>query len=284
MFDFKFDWQPQMDTQIEDMDTQHRQLFKIGRDMEQLLRIKCIGVTDAQLLDIILQLRDFTGYHFYEEEMLMEQIGYPKLKEHRQMHLKYATYVMNINLPKLKNNPERELKLIKDEVQSWIFTHMLHDDKEFAKAYLDFQKQQMIEQEKAKEQDNPVYIDGFGYKVCDLEVSNVYLSRDQRQKGEVLVSYKEKARDFNRLTALERNIYFGELSKVANALMKLYGTKMADYASHAAADNNFGFFIIPRYSKEDGLGIKYFDPAQEVVLEEDELMQRIKEIRKALNK
>lgn len=284
MFDFKFDWQPEMDTHIEDMDTQHRQLFKIGRDMEQLLRIKCIGVTDAQLLDIILQLRDFTGYHFYEEEMLMEQIGYPKLKEHRQMHLKYATYVMNINLPKLKNNPEKELKTIKDEIQSWIFSHMLHDDKEFAKAYLEYQRRQAQEEARQAEPDKPVYVEGFGYEVCALDVSNVYLNKNQFQKGDVLLSYKENGRDLHRLTTLERNIFFGELSRVANALAKLYGVKAVDYAAHAVTNKNFGFHLIPRFSESDGLGAAYYDPSREVLLSDEELTERIGEIKKALNK
>ena len=54
MFDFKFDWEKNLNTSIESIDVQHKQLFKLGRDMEQLLRMQCIGVTDKQLLDIRL--------------------------------------------------------------------------------------------------------------------------------------------------------------------------------------------------------------------------------------
>lgn len=64
MFDFKFDWEKNLNTSIESIDVQHKQLFKLGRDMEQLLQMQCIGVTDKQLLDIVCGLRDFTAYHF----------------------------------------------------------------------------------------------------------------------------------------------------------------------------------------------------------------------------
>jgi len=285
MFDFKFDWQPEMDTHIKDMDTQHRLLFKIGRDMEQLLRIKCIGVTDAQLLDIILQLRDFTGYHFYEEEKLMEEINYPKLKEHRQKHLKYAKYVMDINLPKLRENPEKGLKEIKDEIQGWIFSHMLHDDKEFAQAYLNYrQNESSGNTGDVSESKKPTYVDGFGYETCSLEVSHIYLARNQSRKGHVVVAYKEKARDFARLTALERNIYFGELSKVSTALVKLFGANAADYVSFAVKDKPFCFHVIPKYDHTEGFEADLFDPSKEIVPDEEELINRIEEIKKALNK
>lgn len=60
MFDFKFDWQPGMATGIEEIDTQHKQLLSMGREIEQLLQINCIGVTQKQLLDIICGFRNFT--------------------------------------------------------------------------------------------------------------------------------------------------------------------------------------------------------------------------------
>ena len=126
MFDFKFDWAPNMETGYTEIDTQHKQLFKIGRDLEQLIRIQCIGVTDKQLLDIVCELRDYTGYHFYEEERMMQEMGYPHIAAHKKFHKKCSDYVMKLDLPKIKNEPMKQLKLIKDEVQGWIMTHVLN--------------------------------------------------------------------------------------------------------------------------------------------------------------
>ena len=59
MFDFKFDWEKSIETGIEEIDTQHKQLFKIGRDMEQLRRMQCSVLTDKRLVVIVCDLRDF---------------------------------------------------------------------------------------------------------------------------------------------------------------------------------------------------------------------------------
>ena len=284
MFDFKFDWQPEMDSHIMDIDVQHQQLFKVGRDMEQLLRIKCIGVTDKQLLDIICQLRDFSAYHFYVEESLMEEMNYSKLAEHRETHKRYSEYIMNINLPKLKENPEKELRLIKDEIQEWIFQHVLHEDREFSEAYLAFKEKQESEKEAEAERRKLVFVEEYGYKVCDLDVSDVYLSKDQRNPGHALVVYKEASRELRRLTTLERNTYFSELSKVANAIMKVTDAKTVDYVSFGMEDLNFQFHVVPKYENCDGVCAEYFDASKEVLLEEEELIQRILKIKKALNK
>ena len=284
MFDFKFDWQPEMDSHIMDIDVQHQQLFKVGRDMEQLLRIKCIGVTDKQLLDIICQLRDFSAYHFYVEESLMEEMNYSKLAEHRETHKKYSEYIMNINLPKLKENPEKELRLIKDEIQEWIFEHILHDDREFSEAYLAFKEKQENEKEAEAEKRKLVFVEGYGYKVCSLDVSEVYLAKDQRNAGHAIVVYKEASREFHRLTTLERNTYFSELSKVANAIMKASEAKTVDYVSFGLEDSNFQFHVIPKCDNQSGLDAGYFDASKEVLLDEEELIQRIRKIKKALNK
>ena len=284
MFDFKFDWQPEMDSHIMDIDVQHQQLFKVGRDMEQLLRIKCIGVTDKQLLDIICQLRDFSAYHFYVEESLMEEMNYSKLEEHRETHKKYSEYIMNINLPKLKENPEKELRLIKDEIQEWIFEHILHDDREFSEEYLAFKERQESEKEAEVERRKLVFVKEYGYKVCSLDVSDVYLAQNQRNPGHAIVVYKEASRELRRLTTLERNTYFSELSKVANAIMKITDAKSVDYVSFGTEDLNFQFHIVPKDENCDGVCVEYFDSSKEVLLDEEELIQRILKIKKALNK
>ena len=284
MFDFKFDWQPDLDSHIMDIDVQHQQLFKVGRDMEQLLRIKCIGVTVKQLLDIICQLRDFSAYHFYVEESLMEEMNYSKLEQHREAHKRYSEYIMNINLPKLKENPEKELTLIKDEIKEWIFTHMLQDDREFSEEYLAFKERQENEKEAEAERRKLVYVEEYGYRICSLDVADVYLAKDQRHKGHAIVVYKEAAREFNRLTTLERNTYFSELSKVANAILKVCDAKFADYVSFGMEDVNFQFHVIPKYDNNDGINAEFFDSSKEVLLEEEELIERIQKIKKALNK
>lgn len=133
MFDFVFDWRPEMNLGIEIIDEQHQRLFKTGRDIEQLLRFQCIGVNDKQLLDIVCELRDYVAYHFYEEEMIMDKSGYSNFEKHKNDHADFGRFIQNINLPNLKANPNKVLKDIKNRVQDMIFQHILIEDVTMAK-------------------------------------------------------------------------------------------------------------------------------------------------------
>lgn len=133
MFDFKFNWDEALETGMDSVDIQHKELFRIGRNMEQLLLTRCIGVREKQLLDIVCDLREYVSYHFYYEESLMLQAGYEKYAEHKKKHDDFKQEIMNLDCPALARNPEKELKKLKDLVQDWIFTHMMLDDKAMTK-------------------------------------------------------------------------------------------------------------------------------------------------------
>ena len=46
------------------------------------------------------------------------KMSYPKITKHKQFHKKCSDYIMQINIPKLKQEPATELRKIEEEVQS----------------------------------------------------------------------------------------------------------------------------------------------------------------------
>ena len=137
MFDFKFDWKEELNTGIQEIDEQHKELFRIVRDMEQLLITRCIGVQVEQLYDIIRQLREYVSYHFYEEECYMRKYNYSRVEEHVKMHQHLYQQVLSIDLPKLGQMPYEQLKMIKEKIQDWIFEHMFREDMAMAQELLE---------------------------------------------------------------------------------------------------------------------------------------------------
>lgn len=132
MFDFKFDWNDELLLHIESVDTQHKEIFRIGREIEQLLTIRCIGVDTSNLLNIVCELREYVGYHFYEEERLMRKYGYSDMENHVKEHEAFRKKVMAIDCPKLAKNPYEELLKLKELIQDWIFEHMMHVDRKMS--------------------------------------------------------------------------------------------------------------------------------------------------------
>ncbi len=255
MFDFKFDWVSTMETGLEDIDTQHKQLFKIGRDLEQLLRIQCIGVTDKQLLDIVCELRDYTGYHFYVEESMMEEMGYSGASKHRKFHKKCSDFIMGLNLPKIKEDPVNQLQLIRDEVQTWIWNHVLSEDIEMTTAYKEYQKKQKEQAEKqsqAEEQAEKKY----GRFLKEYDVVKVYLFKNQDYKGHLVAVFKESAKEMCRMAALERNLFFADVAKAAKALKKCYHPDAICYMDLEDMDDELVCHIIPKYKEDGNYGVQ----------------------------
>ncbi len=141
MFDFKFDWKDELNTGIEAIDQQHQEMFRIVRDIEQLLITHCIGVTEKQLYGIIRELREFVSYHFYEEEKLMKKYGVATYDDHVKDHKRMVKLIESINIPRLGKQPYEELLKIKEGIQDNIFEHMFTIDVKMCK---EIREQMMI--------------------------------------------------------------------------------------------------------------------------------------------
>lgn len=128
MLEFKFDWKDELCIGIDKIDNQHKELFRIVRGVEQLLLTRCIGVKKEQLYEIVIQLREYVSYHFYEEEVFMREHNYSGIEEHIKAHRYMYGKVEAIDIPKLGENPYEELMKLKEDIQNWIFEHLIYMD------------------------------------------------------------------------------------------------------------------------------------------------------------
>lgn len=249
MFDFLFNWSPEFNTHIKTIDEHHQQFFSIGRDIEQLLQMNCIGVTDKQLLDIVMNLKEYVSYHFYEEETLMMDYGYPEFQEHKEYHRLFSKRIAGINIPALKENPMAELKKIRELLLDMVFGHILVHDKKMADFVLEVQKKMQkeldaMQVETAKEEEI------YGILLGELDVTKVYLYKNQDFLGHCFLLHKEKAKDISRLSALERNLFFADVAKTAKAVQSIFHPQAFNYASYGDVEETLHFHIIPKYEDQ----------------------------------
>lgn len=128
MFDFKFDWDSTLETGDPLIDAQHKELFSIGREIEQLLLINCVGATDDYLLKLLCKLRDYITYHFYFEEQLLKDISNIDHASHIQSHQDFTSKINSVDCIYLCQNPNQAFLEIKNMLQQWIFDHIVHFD------------------------------------------------------------------------------------------------------------------------------------------------------------
>lgn len=129
MFDFQFDWHESIEVGIEEIDYQHQQFFKIGRDIEQLILTNCGAADDQQILNKLCEIREYMTYHFYTEEKILTETGSEQLVAHRAQHEEFKRVINAVDCDKLVENPTVELKKIRNVLQEWVFSHVLIEDK-----------------------------------------------------------------------------------------------------------------------------------------------------------
>ena len=122
--DFKFNWDSSIEIGIPNIDAQHKELFRIGRSIEQLIITNYAGTDDEQLLDIICEVRNYITYHFYEEEMFMKNINYANFVSHKNYHDLFKIKINSIDCTNLKNS----LEYLKELLTTWFFEHILIED------------------------------------------------------------------------------------------------------------------------------------------------------------
>lgn len=133
MFDFNFNWKPEMEVGIEMIDEQHKELFRIARSIEQLMITKCIGVDSKRLLEIVCELREYVSYNNYLEEALMAKAQYSGYLGHIQQHWDFEKKISLIDCKILGEMPYEVLSSVKEQIQDWVFSHILVEDKKMSR-------------------------------------------------------------------------------------------------------------------------------------------------------
>jgi hemerythrin-like metal-binding protein len=281
MLDFRFNWAPEFEINIEELDVHHRQFFEIGRDCEQLIQMKCIGVTDQQLLNIVSKLKEYITYHFYLEEAMMRDYAYPKTDEHVESHDQFAKKVSDIKLPELRANPLEVIKDIYSLLQNAVLFHILVDDKDMA-AYILKIQEKMKKETEAMGTKVDVFEEKYGVKICDMEVSTAYLLNNQQSRGRSILIFKDKAKDITQISALERSIYMDDLTRFTRGIRAVFSPDAFNYAAYCDVEERLHTYVIPKYIDAKQYGEPFTLDGQEIRLSEEKYREMAEKIRKAI--
>lgn len=87
--------------------------------------------------------------------------------------------------------------------------------------------------------------------LAELTWSNVYLFRDQKHKGRVVVALKEHHDEIWQLTDEQRSGFFGEVSLAAEAVSRVVHADKINYAIYGDLVSHFHVHVVPK--TRDGL-------------------------------
>ncbi len=122
-----FEWNDRYSVKLESMDTQHKRLFEIIRELYTGMRS---GKGKEVAREVLGRLIDYTVYHFAAEEKLMEKNGYQFLAAHRIEHKALTDKVVAFKKDFDAGSAGVTLDLM-TFLQNWLTNHILTVDQKY---------------------------------------------------------------------------------------------------------------------------------------------------------
>ena len=123
-------------------------------------------------------------------------------------------------------------------------------------------------------------LDAFGIYICDLSVSTLILFKEQSHPGRCIVAYKDHVSELVNLTDEDRNAYFADIARAANAIHKAFKPNKINYGAYGDTGCHLHFHLVPKYKDEfEWGGVFQMNPGLRKLTDEEyeEMIQKIKE-------
>ena len=80
-------WKKEFELNLKEVDAQHKQFFKMLEETEHFTEKELLEPEDVfKIFRLVIDLRTYGHHHFYTEEKLMIDAGYPEFLEHLGRH------------------------------------------------------------------------------------------------------------------------------------------------------------------------------------------------------
>ncbi|WP_238917519.1 HIT family protein [Clostridium sp. YIM B02555] len=125
-------------------------------------------------------------------------------------------------------------------------------------------------------------LDKLMIKICDLEVSTVYLFKEQTYKGRCNVVFKEHKSEVAELTEQEASSFIKDVRRVAQAMHKAFTPNKINYGAFADTMKHLHFHLVPKYEGGPSWGGTFEMNPQQVYLSDEEYNELIDKVKKNL--
>ena len=122
----------------------------------------------------------------------------------------------------------------------------------------------------------------FGIKICDLQVSQLILFKEQSHPGRVIVAYKDHISELVDITPEDRAAYFEDVARAAKAVHKAFHPDKINYGAYGDGGCHLHFHLVPKYKDQFEWGTPFAMNPGRVTLSEEEYAETIEKIKEAL--
>lgn len=110
----------------------------------------------------------------------------------------------------------------------------------------------------------------FGIKICDLDVSQLILFKEQSHPGRCIVAYNEHVSEIVNISDEQRDRFFADVAKAANAIHKAFNPDKVNYGAYGDTGCHLHIHLVPKY--RDGFewgGVFAMNPGETYLSDEE---------------
>ncbi|MDO5293072.1 MAG: HIT family protein [bacterium] len=122
-------------------------------------------------------------------------------------------------------------------------------------------------------------LDKFGIFICDLEVSQLILFKEQSKPGRCIVAYNDHVSEITDITAAERTAFIEDVNRAAVAIHKAFNPDKINYGAYGDTGCHLHMHLCPKYEGQDEWGSTFeMNPQKQFLTDDeyDEMIQKIK--------
>jgi hemerythrin-like metal-binding protein len=126
-------WTDNLSVGVKDFDDDHKRLIRMINELHGVLQdVNAQGKIAAEEIEIALhRLENYFKTHCMNEERIMEQTGFPELRDHRHKHKKFLATIEEMQT-RFRNstNPAHATEIMQF-MYDWLTDHIFVTDKQY---------------------------------------------------------------------------------------------------------------------------------------------------------
>jgi diadenosine tetraphosphate (Ap4A) HIT family hydrolase len=124
--------------------------------------------------------------------------------------------------------------------------------------------------------------DNLMIEICELEVSTVFLFKEQTYTGRCNVVYKDHVKELFQLSHDELAAFMNDVKKVAAAVDQAFQPNKINYGAYGDTLHHLHMHIVPKYEGKENWGSTFEMNPGKTYLTEEEYQKMIETIKGAL--
>jgi diadenosine tetraphosphate (Ap4A) HIT family hydrolase len=119
-------------------------------------------------------------------------------------------------------------------------------------------------------------------EICDLNVSTLFLFKEQTYRGRCVVAYKDHVNELFELSDEDRNAFMKDVTHVTKAMSKAFNAVKINMGAYSDKLKHLHFHLAPKYVDGPDYGGTFAMNPQKVYLSDAEYADLINKIKAAL--